>query len=380
MRTARWYGVSALRVFGASLACIVLLGAFTSARAEEPSATPSVADTTNPVLVLNIQPGAVRNTVKAILTIDDEHPKTAFIEVLHADGTSFSPPQRIDSDQATSSIMLYWKTNDVPDGEYMIRYGATDHQGNAAEATVTVTVDNNTPVVTLSPTIDHRTIGGSVSHADAIITIQVDDAAVAILPKIAETPDDEGNYIWTAILPDTVSDGDHHVRVMATRSVTQSEGEPHVYTAPDVTGQLTVLTISPAPVPEPPVSVVPIGTPMVAFVSELGQFVAPALPTEPMTPITRLYGAAVSDIVGDDTSSGMSTPRSSVAVEPLAVTAAQDDESVIVASESGWIVLGTAWYWWVLGAVGTGAAITLMVRMSYHRQARLDEFIRAESV
>ncbi len=348
-------------------------------------ATPlPAADTTPPEVTLNVQEGTVRNTVKAELAIIDAQPKTAFIEVVHADGSPFTPRLLTESNAAASSIMLRWKTNDLPDGSsYLIRYGATDQAGNTTkDQAVRVTIDNKTPFATLSKTPDYRTIGGSISHHDATIAITVDDATSTMAPTIAESPDDEGNYIWTAVVPASIADGLHHFGIKASRTIPsqQPDAEPMVYVSTPITEQLTVVTPPPPTPVEPPT---PVQAAPLSFRDEIGQFVAPILPVAPITPITRLYGVTVGDLTSANVNS---TPKaiasaSSRDTSVLGAKAIVDaDATPIAASESGWVLMGIAWYWWMIITVGATIGATMAIR-TYHRQnTNASSFIHAESV
>jgi hypothetical protein len=347
-------------VLSGILACLFV--PYSIAQAESP------LDSDKPVLQPNIADNTtLRNSVVFKLDVIDAHPSQATIELLSADDRPLDIPVNALSSDGGKTVTLSWKTADVADGNYKVRYSATDAYGNSVSELRHFTINNAQPLVTLNENADGRTIGGSVSRPDVMFSLMINGETQALQPTIATTPDETGTYIWTFVLPETFKDGEYRIDVTVTVEQTQKTSDPV---------SATIAISTPLVVQKPVVDTAPL--PVVEVLTDeefaIGQFVAPTLPAARQT---QLFGVTTTDITNTQTTEqAIAAPVLQSAAEVQRdgdVKGASTQRSVpIAATESGWMIFGIAWYWLIIIAVillATGGIVVNGLRQSQRKQA-----------
>jgi thermitase len=105
-----------------------------------------------------------------------------------------------------------WNATAVPEGIHTITLSVMDKAGNILNETVTVTVDNTNPQVSISAPVDSSTVDGTVSIGFAAtdtnirtVLLYIDNAVYNVTGQTA--------YSWDS---QQVSDGSHLIKVVAT--------------------------------------------------------------------------------------------------------------------------------------------------------------------
>lgn len=330
-------------------------------------------DTTAPILSPNIKDSDQRNIVKFLLTVNDDNRKDASIEVLTSDDRPLTPRVFTEDETGAQDLSLSWDTRAIERGDYRVKYTATDRIGQKTEELYSFKVNNPQPFLTLNEKSDGRTIGGSVSRSDVTFQIRSDGNLIADIPTIAESPDVTGAFIWTLSLPSSIADGVRSIEASVTASGT-NETSNVAYALIDISTPLKVAE------PTPNTSI-PAVISIADRVQEIGQFIAPSLP---VVPETQLYGVSTTDL----TNSGTSRERSIISPQ-RATTAAfngdiqsrenTDTAVPIAATESGWLIFGVVWYWWVLSGALFAGAIAMLLRTFTQRQTEAG-FVGVKSV
>lgn len=331
-----------------------------------------VSDAQSPVLLPSLKDGEHRNVITFGLGVTDEHPSTASIEVLSADEKSL--PDRIFSESTDGGVnaLLVWRTSDEHDGNYKVRYEASDVYGNITKEVYDFKVNNMQPLVTLNDKADDRMIGGTVSRPDVIFQVKFNGEVHALSPAIATVPDENGTYIWTLQVPAEIIDNTYTVEVGATSTTTQQSSA-------FVSRSLTLKTPLKVVEPVKDDTLIPVVS-ITDFAQEIGQFVAPSLPT---TPQTQLYGVSTTDITANTSSESstlpamrdISTVLSSSDVQP----SVRRDTLPIASTETGWQLFGIAWYWWVGAGLAVAVAGTAAARLLKPSEQKR-RFVGAESI
>ncbi|MBI3889713.1 hypothetical protein HY312_04040 [Candidatus Saccharibacteria bacterium] len=360
-----------LRVYAFISAVLLAISALTLGSL--PVYADPLEDKTAPVLTPNIRDGDQRNIVTFLLAVNDDNRKDVSIEVLSSDDHSLMPRVFTQGETGAQNLSLSWDTRAIDRGDYRVRYTATDYAGQKTEEIYSFKVNNAQPFVTLNEKADGRTIGGSVSRSDVVFQVRDDGNLIAATPVISENPDQTGAFIWTLSLPTSVTDGVRSIDVNAT-VIGSNETSGLVNSSINISTLLKVAEpTTNAPIP----TVISIAD----RVQEIGQFIAPNLPT---TPQTQLYGVSTTDL----TSGGPSEER--MVTSPQRATAVAfrgdiqslkntDTTVPIAATESGWFIFGVAWYWWMLSGTLLAAAIIVMMRALRQRQAKT-VFVGAKSL
>lgn len=330
-----------------------------------------ITDTAPPVLSPNVKEGEYRNTVTFTLGVADEHPERVSIEVLASDDQSLTPRVLAEDTEGGSNLLLTWDTAGIEKGDYRVRYVATDTLGQRSEELYSFKVANYKPLVMLNEKAEGRMIGGSVSRSDVTLHVVVDGTPLNTTPVIAGTPSDDGSSTWTLTLPETVSDGNRQIEVWASVIDTEEVSEL-------ASGLLAIAT--PLKVADPPVDTsIPTVVVITDYAQEMGQFVAPTLPTVSQT---QLFGVATTDLTeGGSMASGAARAPQRANATLLGSdiqSAAGRDAAPIVATESGWVFLGVEWYWWAVSGALLVAAFTLGIHVL--RQQLQSNFVGAESL
>lgn len=330
-------------------------------------------DTAGPVLTVNNESADQRNVATFTLGIADDHRKSASIEILSSDEHSLSPRTIAQDESGAPSLSLRWDTRTVEDGVYRVIYTATDLLGQKSEERYSFNIENAQPLVTLSESSDGRTIGGSISRSDVTFRVSSDGVPIAASPTIDDTPDPNGNFIWSLLLPTSVLDGTHSIGVVALVNGTQRESAVAANSLIISTPLKVVEQTATMPVP----TVISIAD----RVQEIGQFIAPSLPTVPQT---QLYGVSTTDITAHTPSSQhiLSAPQKAATAAYSGDVRAPtfvDSTAPIAATESGWLIFGAAWYWWLLSGALLGCALFVSARAVYERQTRT-VFVGAKSL
>ena len=341
--------------------------------AEESAPAP---DVTAPVVELNILE-EVRNTTALVLRVDDQQPAYAEMSVVDAAG-ALVPGMHVQNDTGTPQLRLDWNTNNSPDGAYKVTYAVRDAAGNETRGEKTTIVNNAKPFVVLHDTAFERTIGGTVSRSDVTFLITVDGEDLAIAPTIAADPDPTtGNYIWSLKLPADIRDGAHIVH-----SVVTVNGEGGLTSDPSDKLITFSTTVPVKPTDEAPQVTVPVGKPTLELAPEIGTFIAPVIPT---APVTSLFGVTTTDLT--DTTSAATTRRESSVLPATRVSQShrhhadrviEGDGAAVAATERGWVILGAAWYWWLLLA-GVFMVGGVAWRILFPATEKSRRFVRAES-
>ena len=334
-------------------------------------ADPVVSNSHPPVLQTSIKGGEHRNTIAFGLSVADENPKSASIEILSSDDKPLSPRVFAESTDGGLNALLAWQTTDADDGDYKVHYEASDAFGNIDRQVYGIRVINKQPLVTLNDKADGRIIGGTVSRSDVTFQIKFDGTDKIVTPVIAEKPDENGTFIWSLQVPQDITDGTYTVEVEVTSAAQARSGF--------VSNSLTLAT--PLVVAEPVKNdtLIPVIS-IAEYAQEVGQFIAPSLPT---VPETQLYGVKTTDITSNDSAERSILPATK---SVGAVLSSSDMQSTarsgmlpIVATESGWLFFGVAWYWWGLSAlvltIAAGVILNLFKRITPKRR-----YIGAESV
>ncbi|HWB39097.1 MAG TPA: Ig-like domain-containing protein [Candidatus Saccharimonadales bacterium] len=118
---------------------------------------------------------------------------------------------------ATSAAPFSWDTTAVADGVYTVTLSATDNAGNQASTSVSVTVDNTAPVVTVDQqgtvTGDNTpTLTGTVDDNNATVKVKINGNVYTATV---------GGGVWSVTVPniDHLSDGNYNIGVKATDEV-----------------------------------------------------------------------------------------------------------------------------------------------------------------
>ncbi len=166
------------------------------------------ADETPPTVTIQAPADGARvaGSVEIMAHADDD---TGVDRVeLSVDGTVLQAP-------AAPPYEATWDTTALADGSHTVRAVATDAAGNAAEASVTVSVDNTAPAIAFDAPADGATVSGplavTVSAADAGGLAGVDlTVAGSSQGTLATAP-----FAWT-VDTTALADGDVELRATAT--------------------------------------------------------------------------------------------------------------------------------------------------------------------
>lgn len=313
-----------------TFAIMVTIAPVASAEDAQPLFTPSFTAT------------QVRNIQRLSVQLNDPEFSLPTIHVLNEDEIKPLPDDRVIkaiAEPDESNVELIWDTAGLPNTNYKIRYSATDKKGAVAFEDHLVTVANNIPLVTIEKSETGRMIKGSVSRSDAAFAITIDGTLLEdARPMIALTPGDDGMYLWSFKVPDSIRDGIRDVTVKAKPLAGEDarDSEPAIAT-------ITLTT----PVVVPP-KVIPVQQlPPLELAPTIGQFVAPAIQEGSVRTKTTLYGVPVTDLVQNSRDSANVTaisPGNDTSVLGVQRDAA-DDGAIVSASESGWKLFGISWYW-----------------------------------
>jgi hypothetical protein len=268
-------------------------------------------DNTAPVVAITSQSNGdvLRGSVTVSGTVTDANPDHYYFVVKDSHGHVVAGPGTVY--QASVSNWT-WNTTTVADGNYTIDLEARDAANNkdaSSVKTVSVTVDNTAPVVTVdgsSSTTSTPTITGTVDDTAAVVTLSVDGGA-----PVTATNNGDGTWSYTFTSP--LADGTYTIEATAT----DAAGNPST----PASANLTVNTT-----PAVPATNTTPGT--------------PATTTATVTPTnTNTNNAANQGVLGASTTN---PAADNTGVKGATDTAAATTDA---ASTSG---AGLAWYWWAL--------------------------------
>ena len=234
------------------------------------------------------------------------------------------------------------------------------------------------PVVTVNENPGNRTLRGTVSRTDVTWAITVDDQPFTDTPTITPAPAGTSDLpTWSVAVPAVIADGSHTVSIVATTVVGTDDATSTPLVSDPVTTMVTIAT-SPVvpPVEQPPVVDTPpenqgditvaSGLETIAAVPEIGQFIAPEVPTSTLEVKKQLYGVSVDDLVPAG-QAGISSVINGqkAATASVGSILGVDTEGLksnknatpVQSSESGWKIFGVAWYW-LLGGVAFVVLLT----------------------
>lgn len=320
-----------------------------------------------PVLNPTIVSGEYRNVFNAALSVTGDSLQSVTIEVKRSDGSALSPRVYAESIAGQTSVALRWSTTTENDGDYRIFYSATDTEGQTTQESYPISINNSQPSLALNSAADGRTVGGAISLFAASFVVKIDSVVRAVQPTIAQTSDVNGNYAWSFTVPSDVSEGSHDFDITVTSFFSGKSA--------NATGTLRISS------PQAATTVNPESDQGGALAledpaKEVGQFIAPPMPSSNQT---QLFGVSTTDLTKKqpETLTVVSAPQQAA---PLSVKrgTVSTDSVPIAPSESGWLIFGTAWYWW-LGLIVGASSVAFVGSRYIQLPLRRSLIIGAES-
>lgn len=165
------------------------------------------------VAITSPRAGTLHGTVTISGTVSDSNPDHYYLVVKDSNGNVVAGPGTVNQAQVADWA---WNTKSVSDGTYMIDLEARDAAGNkdvSSVATVTVTVDNTAPVVTITSAA--RNSDGSYTITGTSDDTAPVDVLVNLQPYTA-TPDASG--VWSLKTDPLVAGDPYSVAASSTDS------------------------------------------------------------------------------------------------------------------------------------------------------------------
>ncbi len=232
---------------------------------------------------------------------------------LSIDGT----PVQTEADEAVFTS-YDWDTTGFASGVYVITFEGTDAAGNPASDSVTITVDNTAPALTVggyTGTSLTPTITGTTDGADDVVTVD------GVLATVDTVVNGDGTYDWTYTFP-TQTTGTHDIEVVSTDTYGNAITVPGTITVEEIPAtETTPATISTTVTPDPD---------------------------------NATTNTDDQEVLGAQTEGDNSDTKT--VSEDILGTSDQND--------SEWTIFGLAWYWWLLILAGLAALYALWRRRS----------------
>lgn len=226
-------------------------------------------------------------------------------------------PVQTEADEAVFTS-YDWDTTGFASGVYVITLEGTDAAGNPASDSVSITVDNTAPALTVggyTGTSLTPTITGTTDGADDVVTVD------GVLVTVDTVVNGDGTYDWTYTFP-TQTIGTHDIEVVSTDTYGNATTVPGTVTVEAVPAtETTPATTSTTVTPDPD---------------------------------NATTNTDDQEVLGAQTEGDNSNTKT--VSEDILGTSDQND--------SEWTIFGLAWYWWLLILAGLAALYALWRRRS----------------
>lgn len=344
---------SVLCVITAVFVLSIMSGLTISARAED-------IDTQKPVLSPSMTGGELRNKQHIHLAIAGDNLGVSHIRIWNKNTDPASLVNETTSIAGSVELSLDWDTKLGADGLYEIEYSTQDLNDDKTVESHPVSVNNNQPLVTMNGVKTGRDVYGTVSLPDVVFRVFVGGQEYAdFAPVLAANPNDDGSYNWTMNVPQQIPDGEHAMTMYAKTIGSELESA-----AARMDVKLETLIVVPAPIDPSPVPVGP-AYPSLELAPEIGQFIAPVIRPTSDAVQTKLYGVSVDDLTQNSLAQPVAKPSNSSEASVLGardVRQSSRDFASVATTQSGWSVLGVAWYWWLTSIVVGAGTLYIVAR------------------